>query len=395
MTKDLLTTARERELGAYLVALESAGLRSELEAKGPFTLFIPRDAAFERFSTSELDAFDADFDALRRLMQYTIVRGALASDSLARLDSVETLGGEPLEITVSNGLEVNGIQIVESDVECSNGVVHILAETPIPPSLRGIVRAEALAPPERSDETAPTAESPEFAKSAKSAESPESAKSSESAKSTESAKSSNSTVSAQTAETIENDVRNYETDAETARPQRLDKEPHMFAEDLEKTEKDAESFAEDLRAVEKDAELEAMKAETLARGLDAFERKIDDEEEDEDAGAFERGYERAENAGEGGEGPKAGKIGKGNKAENAEKIGRDDYYRDLDSHFAENDKQSKRTRVGCGDERREEREKAQKAQKAQKDRREQAERGETDELYAGVREELEENTARV
>ncbi|MBQ8285458.1 MAG: hypothetical protein IJZ10_04070, partial [Thermoguttaceae bacterium] len=61
----------------------------------------------------------------------------------------------------------------------------------------------------------------------------------------------------------------------------------------------------------------------------------------------------------------------------------------------ENDKKSKRTRVGCGDERREEREKAQKAQKAQKARREEAERGETDELYAGVREEIEENTARV
>lgn len=355
MTKDLLTTARERELGAYLVALDSAGLRAELEAKGPFTLFVPLDAAFERFTTSELDALDADFDALQRLMRYTIVRGALASDSLARLDSVETLGGEPLEITVvsNGGLEVNGIKIVETDVECSNGVVHILAETPIPPSLRGLVRPEMLAPPNDSDEKAQTAESLEATDSTKSTES------------------TNPTVSAQTAETIENDVRNYETDAETARPQRLEKEPQMFAEDLEKTEKDAESFADDLRAVEKDAELEATKAETLARGLDAFERKIDDEEEDEDGGSFERGYERAENA---------------------EKIGRDDYYRDLNSHFADNDKKNKRTRVGCGDERREEREKAQKAQKA---RREQAERGETDEVYAGVREEIEENTARV
>ncbi len=340
MTKDLLTTARERELGAYLVALESAGLRSELEAKGPFTLFIPLDAAFERFSTSELDALDADFDALRRLMQYTIVRGALASDSLARLDSVETLGGEPLEITVvsNGGLEANGIKIVEPDVECSNGVVHILAATPIPPSLRGLVRPEMLAPPECSDKNAPNGESSD---------------------------SQNSTVSAQTAETIENDVRNYETDAETARPRPLDKEPHMFAEDLEKTEKDAESLAEDLRAVEKDAELEATKAETLARGLDAFERKIDDEEEDEDGGSFERGYERAEKD---------------------EKIGRDDYFRDLNSHFAENDKKNKRTRVGCGDERRLEREKA---------KREQAERDEADEVYAGIREEIEENTARV
>lgn len=350
MTKDLLTTARERELGAYLVALDSAGLRAELEAQGPFTVFIPLDAAFERFTTSELDALDADFDALRRLMQYTIVRGALASDSLARLDSVETLGGESLEITVARGLEVNGIKIVEADVECSNGVVHILAETPIPPSLRGIVRPEALAPPQDSPESAQTAESP---RSPCSSESP------------------NPTVSAQTAETIENDVRNYETDAETARPQYLDKEPRMFAEDLEKTEKDAESFAEDLRAVEKDVELEATKAETLARGLDAFERKIDDEEEDEDSGSFERGYERAE------------------KSENSKDFGRDDYFRDLNSHFAENVPQNKRTRVGCGDERREEREKERKA------RREEAERGETDEVYAGVRDEIEENTARV
>ena len=176
MTKDLLSIARERELGAYLVALDSAGLRAELEAKGPFTLFIPIDAAFERFTTSELDALDADFDALRRLMEYTIVRGALSSDSLARLDSVETLGGEELDVTASDGLAVNGIQIVETDVECANGVVHILAETPIPPSLRGLVRAEMLAPPENSNENAQTAES------------------------AESNESSNPTVSAQTAE---------------------------------------------------------------------------------------------------------------------------------------------------------------------------------------------------
>lgn len=142
----------------------------------------------------------------------------------------------------------------------------------------------------------------------------------------------------------------------------------MFAEDLEKIEKDAESFADDLRAVEKDAELEATKAETLARGLDAFERKLDDEEEEDDAASFERGYERAENSGN---------------------FGRDDYFRDLNSHFAENARKNERTRVGCGDERREEREKAQKA------RREETERGETDEVYAGVRDEIEENTARV
>ena len=264
MTKDLLTTARERELGAYLVALESAGLRSELEAKGPFTVFIPIDAAFERFSTSELDALDADFDALRRLMKYTIVRGALASDSLARLDSVETLGGETLEITVARGLEVNGIKIVEADVECSNGVAHILAETPIPPSLRGLVHAEMLAPP--------TGKKPE--------EEP---------------------VSAQTAETIENAARNYAADAETARPADLEKDYRTFAEEIAQTEKDAKAFAEDLRAVAKEAE--------------AFERKIDDEEEAEDAGSFERGYERAEKT----------KI-----SENA------DFYADVDSHFAEN-----------------------------------------------------------
>jgi hypothetical protein len=289
MTKDLLTTARERELGAYLVALDSAGLRSELEAKGPFTVFIPLDAAFERFTTSELDALDADFDALRRLMQYTIVRGALASDSLARLDSVETVGGEPLEITVARGLEVNGIKIVEADVECSNGVVHILAETPIPPSLRGLVRAEMLSPPE-------TKEAPK------------------------------STVSAQTAETIENAARNYAADAETARPVELEKEYQTFAADIAQTEKDAKSFADDLRAAakeaetfERDAKLEATKAETLARGLETFERKIDDEDDEEDAGAFERGYERAETD---------------------EKIGRDDFYADLNSHFAENDEQN-------------------------------------------------------
>ena len=284
MTKDLLTTARERELGAYLVALDSAGLRSELETKGPFTLFIPIDVAFERFSASELDALDADFDALRRLMQYTIVRGALASDSLARLDSVETLGGESLEITVARGLEVNGIKIVEADVECANGVVHILAETPIPPSLRGLVRSEMLAPP----------------KSEKSATSEET---------------SAPTVSAQTAETIENAARNYAADAETARPADLEKTYQTFAEDLVQTEKDAESFADDLRVAAKEAE--------------TFARQRDDEEDEEDAGSFERGYERAENA----------KISDS-----------PDFYADLDSHFAQNDAQRDEADCVCAGE---------------------------------------------
>jgi hypothetical protein len=271
MTKDLLTTARERELGAYLVALESAGLRSELETKGPFTLFVPIDAAFERFSTSELDALDADFDALRRLMQYTVVRGALSSDSLARLDSVETLGGEPLEITVARGLAVNGIKIVEADVECSNGVAHIVAETPIPPSLRGLVHAEMLAPP--------TTIRPE-----------------------------DSPVSAQTVETIENAARNYAADAETARPVDLEKDYRTFAEELTRTEKDAETFAEDLRVA-------AKNAEALGRAVDHKEDE-EDEEDEEDAGSFERGYERAEKA---------------FFSEN------NDFYADVDSHFAEND----------------------------------------------------------
>ncbi|MBQ2789538.1 MAG: hypothetical protein IJE97_07855, partial [Thermoguttaceae bacterium] len=74
---------------------------------------------------------------------------------------------------------------------------------------------------------------------------------------------------------------------------------------------------------------------------------------------------------------------------NFKNFSRDDYFRDLNSHFAENAKKNKRTRVGCGDERRDEREKARKT------RREEAERGETDEVYAGIREEIEENTARV
>lgn len=273
MTKDILTTAREREFGAFLVALESAGLRAELESKGPFTVFIPIDAAYERFTTNELDELDGDPDALRRLMRYAIVRGALTRDALSRLDSVETLGGEALEITSSDGLEVDGIAILEADVECSNGVAHILAAAPIPPSLRGIVGDEMLAPPK---------------------------------KSAESAENASTAVSAQTAESIENDVLNYETTAETARPRNPDRPSRIFAENIEKTEKDAQTLAADLRAVEEAAEREATQAETLARGLEEFERKHNEHDS-----PCER-------------------------AETSEKMNRNDFYGGLDSQLAEN-----------------------------------------------------------
>lgn len=133
---DLLTTARDLELGAYLVALDASGERAKLEGKGPFTVFIPTDAAYEYFSSRQLRALQDDPESLRRLIRYSIVRGALPKDALVKLDAVETIGGERLEIDSAHGIvQINGATVAD-EIEATNGVVYVVDEVPVPPSMR-------------------------------------------------------------------------------------------------------------------------------------------------------------------------------------------------------------------------------------------------------------------
>lgn len=115
-------------------ALQAAELVDTLKGTGPFTVFAPTDAAFDALPAGTLDALLDDIPALTDTLLYHVVPEKLMAADLMDMTSVETVSGATLAISVTNGdVMVNDSQVIEPDIEVSNGVIHIIDTVLIPP----------------------------------------------------------------------------------------------------------------------------------------------------------------------------------------------------------------------------------------------------------------------
>lgn len=141
---DLTIVQGLAESGEYttLVSLLAAsGLDQELEA-GTYTLFAPRDSAFEDLADEASAQLEAEPELLRYILLNHVVEGAYGVNDLQDADagSIVSLAGEPLEIELGvGGLAVNESPLDSTDVEFTyaNGIVHGVGDMVIPASLYG------------------------------------------------------------------------------------------------------------------------------------------------------------------------------------------------------------------------------------------------------------------
>lgn len=137
---DIVATALTNVQFTTLAGLVvDAGLVDTLRGTGPFTVFAPVDAAFDKLGVTTLRAVQADPKLLATVLTYHVVAGALtAADLLAIADStgtLDTVAGIPLKITRDGDTPlVNGFRIAVADVKATNGVVHAMGDVLVPPS---------------------------------------------------------------------------------------------------------------------------------------------------------------------------------------------------------------------------------------------------------------------
>jgi hypothetical protein len=110
-----------------LSALNATELTGVLEGEGPFTVFAPTDEAFSKLPEGTLNALLSDPDKLAAVLKYHVVAGELTSSEVVEAKELQTVEGEKLPVA--------SIDIAQTDVMTGNGVIHVINEVLIPPTI--------------------------------------------------------------------------------------------------------------------------------------------------------------------------------------------------------------------------------------------------------------------
>lgn len=111
-------------------ALEAAGLIDALKGDGPFTVFAPTDAAFAKLPAGTI-AFllkPENKEKLKAILLYHVVAGKVTATDVMKLNgqSVKTLQGGMFRVKTKHGVRVDKANVTQTDIEASNGVIHVI-----------------------------------------------------------------------------------------------------------------------------------------------------------------------------------------------------------------------------------------------------------------------------
>ncbi len=116
-------------------ALEAADLVDALQGKGPFTVFAPTDEAFAKLPQGVIaDLLKPENKAkLAGILTYHVVPGKVMASQVVKLAGAKTLNGQRIDISASgDGVTVNNANVVKTDIECTNGVIHVIDSVILP-----------------------------------------------------------------------------------------------------------------------------------------------------------------------------------------------------------------------------------------------------------------------
>ncbi len=138
--KDIVDTAVGAENFKTLVAaVKAAGLVETLKGEGPFTVLAPTDEAFAKLPEGTLESLlkPENKDKLVAILKYHVLPGKALAADVVKLDGqdVKTVEGHSAKVAVKDGsVTINGAKVVKTDIECSNGVIHVIDAVILPPS---------------------------------------------------------------------------------------------------------------------------------------------------------------------------------------------------------------------------------------------------------------------
>ncbi len=137
--KDIVDTAiAAGSFKTLAAALGAAGLVDTMKGDGPFTVFAPTDEAFAKLPKGTVETLlkPENKGKLRAILTYHVVSGKVMSKTALTLHKATALNKKDITLAVKEkSLTLNrSAKVVKADIECSNGVIHVIDTVILPPS---------------------------------------------------------------------------------------------------------------------------------------------------------------------------------------------------------------------------------------------------------------------
>lgn len=121
--------------GTLATALTESGLLEVLQGDGPFTVFAPTDDAFAKLPEGTVETLlkPESRERLQSILKFHVVPGATPLGAALAAGSAKTVQGDAVSIGFEDGrVRINGAALLDADIECSNGVIHVIDSVLLP-----------------------------------------------------------------------------------------------------------------------------------------------------------------------------------------------------------------------------------------------------------------------
>ena len=119
-----------------VTAVKAAALVDVLSNAGPFTVFAPTNAAFDKLPAGTVEGLlkPDQKDALSNILEYHVYVGVIKTDAMRDGQVLGQVNGKNITIKVKDGkYMINGKATILASVPASNGIIHVIDEVLLPP----------------------------------------------------------------------------------------------------------------------------------------------------------------------------------------------------------------------------------------------------------------------
>ncbi|MFN4128479.1 MAG: fasciclin domain-containing protein [Paracoccaceae bacterium] len=112
-----------------VAAVTAADLGATLKGEGPFTVFAPNDDACAKLPAGTVEELvkPENKAKLTAILTYHVMAGkVMAADIAGKKLEPATVNGQALHVGATTGVTVNGSTVVAADIDCTNGVIHVI-----------------------------------------------------------------------------------------------------------------------------------------------------------------------------------------------------------------------------------------------------------------------------